>query len=310
MIYYDVTDLVRHAQHSRKVTGVQRVVLEGMRGLGDFVTPVFLSPMTGKWYRLEGFHTSGLEDLSPFAFLWERADLIAYPTRDNVQRYLPRALPGRPKYLGRLHKMLVKLPFLRRRLNKYTARFTDPAVFASPPGPNIRPMPDMYAGDQFVCFGTPWNAQREYDLLFARMDSGVTKTFLVHDLIPLNSAYVPDFLRDLFRVFIPFVLRNSDRIIVGSSSIASDLREYARLHGFPDPVIHKINLAHHLPPPNSPINGDASLRIRKLFIEKYVLCVGSIESRKNHINLLAMWSKFVRSPDYGGEKLVIAGAWA
>lgn len=309
MIYYDVTDLVRHAEHSTKVTGVQRVVLEGMRGLGDQVVPVFLSPMSGRWYTLPNFDASGIDDLEPFLLLWDRADLIAYPTKQSTRRYLNRALPSKSRWAGRVHKGLLRVRFWRRRLNQYTARFANPALYAAPGGPVIQLMPHLTPDDQFVLFGTPWNAQADYDRLFATMDPGVDKVFMVYDLIPLNSPFVPDNLRDLFRTFIPFVIKNASRIIVASDSIASDLRDYAGRHGYAVPVIHKVQLAHHLPPPPA-LAGDVSLRIRKLFVEKYALCVGSIESRKNHLNLLVMWSKFFHSSGYGGEKLVIAGGWA
>ena len=128
MIYYDVTDLARHAQHSLHVTGIQRVVLEGMRGLGETVVPVFLSPLTGKWYRLEGFDATHVADLASFVLLWERADLLAFPTVPNVRRYLHRASEGKPKRFGRVHRQLVKLPVMRRRLNRLTARFACPAA--------------------------------------------------------------------------------------------------------------------------------------------------------------------------------------
>lgn len=308
MIYYDVTDLVRHAQHSLKVTGIQRVVLEGMRGLGAQVEPVFLSPLTGKWYTLLNFDVTGMEDLAHFTHLWERADLVAYPTRSNVRSYLARAGNGRQRRLGWLHRQLVKLPFLRRELNRRTACFSDPAAFANRGWPNIRPMPSLQQGDKLVLFGTPWNAQADYEILLSEIGDEAEKIFLVYDLIPLNSPYVPDELRESFRAFIPFVLRHASSVIVNSDSAGQDLRAFALASGYPVPTIRKINLAHHLPP--AVLQGDDTLRVRKLFSEKYVLCVGSIESRKNHLNLLTTWSRFVRSSAYGGEKLVIAGVWA
>ena len=309
MIYYDVTDLVRHALHSSKVTGIQRVLLEGMRGLGSAGVPIFVSPATGKWYLLNDFNAVQMQDLSAFRHLWERADLVAYPTRRNVGVYLKRRLGhGRDAFIGRLHRGLVRLPFARRKLNRFTARFTDPGVFHGEGWPNIRPLPILGPGDKLVLFGTPWNALAAYEELLASMPAEVEKVFLVYDLIPLNSPYVPDELRESFRIFIPFVLRHATSVVVNSDSARHDLSVFAAAHHQPLPLIRKINLAHQFPPA-PPHHAVSSLRVRKLFAEKYVLCVGSIESRKNHLNLLAVWSKFVRSADYQGEKLVIAGAW-
>ena len=279
-----------------------------MRGLGAQVVPVFLSPLTNKWYILEGFDATTINDLSPFVLLRERADLLAYPTVPNVRRYLFEAMRGKPTRFGRLHRQLVKIPFLRRRLNNYTARFACPIVFAKPNGPSIRLKPALDPGDQLVLFGTPWNAQASYENFLAAVKPGVEKIFLVYDLIPLNSPFVPDDLQRMFYSFIPMVLRHATSIIVNSDSAASDLRLFANTHGFQVPAIRKINLAHHLPP--AALSDYTSLRVRKLSIEKFTLCVGSIESRKNHLNLLVVWSRFVHSESYGGEKLVIAGSWA
>ena len=279
-----------------------------MRGLADEVVPIFLSPLTGKWYRLDGFDPADVRDLAAFVLLWERADLLAYPTVPNVRRYLQRASEGKPRRFGRVHRRLVKVPLLRRRLNQLTARFACPAVFAHRHGPNIRLMPTLVEGDQLVLFGTPWNAEAEYSTLLTSLDPKVDKTFLIYDLIPVYSAFVPDDLQGKFRTFIPLALRHANKIIVTSDSVRVDLQRFAATHGASLPKIRKIHLAHHLPPAEP--SEHTSLRVRKLQIERFALCVGSIESRKNHHNLLIVWSRFVRSSSYGGEKLVIAGVWS
>ena len=47
MIFYDITDLINHARQTHKVSGIQRVVLEGLKGSLENVKPFFISPMSG-----------------------------------------------------------------------------------------------------------------------------------------------------------------------------------------------------------------------------------------------------------------------
>lgn len=128
-------------------------------------------------------------------------------------------------------------------------------------------------------------------------------------MIPVYSSFAPEPLREMFLKYIPFVLRHANNIIVNAASTKKDLERFAIEEGYILPKTIVIHLAHKLS--EFPVSSKyiLPLRSKKLAFEKYILCVGSIESRKNHINLLLMWKKFIDSEFYANEKLVIAGRW-
>jgi glycosyltransferase involved in cell wall biosynthesis len=309
MLYYDVTDLVLHSVTSTKVTGIQRVILEGLRGLQGRATPFFLSPVTGQWYILNGLDVSDATDLSVFRHLWHRADLHDAAPPETFLCYARDYLAkgGRQRFAAKMYAAGQRLPFATL-VNRFVAKTVRRRLSPALPGVEIKPLPKLQSDDVIVLFGTPWHFQSQYEEFARQRPAGLETVVLIYDLIPLVSPYVPDSLREKFRRYIPFALKTATKVVVNSDNTADDVRAFARSEGMSEPEIVKVQLAHKLPPlpERAP---DKSLRVRKLLSEKFALCVGSIESRKNHLNLLVTWAKFFHSSEYQGEKLVLAGRW-
>ena len=123
--------------------------------------------------------------------------------------------------------------------------------------------------------------------------------YLIHDLIPIRH---PDHCRPhavrRHTGRVASALRHGAGIVVGSEAVARDLAAHAREARLRCPPVVVAPLAGaELPRVEpGPAAGD------------YFLCVGTIESRKNHALLLAVWERLCAA-QCDPPRLVIAGRW-
>jgi len=310
MIFYDITDLINHARQTHKVTGIQRVVLEGLKGSLNNVKPFFISPFSKNVYIVENITLEELNDLSIFEYMWIEADLINYNSIDIAKEYLKKYIKKSTKYilLKKLFLTSLSIPFIKNS-SFYIFNYAVKKKFKMKNKLKYSLVINFPENLSLEIFGGVWNFQSEYEKMLNILPKSTKKNFLVHDLIPIYSAFVPNELREMFLEYIPFVIKNANKIIVSSDSIKNDLERFAKENSYNLPNIIIVNLAHKLSEISITSEYLPPLRTKKLSVEKFILCVGSIESRKNHINLLLMWKKFINSELYNNEKLVIAGKW-
>lgn len=314
MIYYDITDIINHSKFSTKVSGIQRVVLEGLRGLDGDYTIFFMSPITGRTYKVSGLENIKINDLTPFVNLWIYADIYISKSSGNLDKYFEklRTLGRKKKAVSDSYFIFSKIPSVKKISHAAVIKYLRNRISLYP-GLSISEIENFTDGASVALFGGVWNFQDKYQTLMETKWHGVRKVFMVYDMIPIVSPYVPDELKAMFKKYIPFVLEHADKIIVNSNSCKMDLVTYCSGHGITAPDIDVVHLSHKLPLASAKVKTDPDfeypLRVRKLQNEQYAFCVGSIESRKNHVNLILTWIKFFNSPEYANQKLVIAGKW-
>lgn len=318
MIYYDITDIINHSRFSTKVSGIQRVVLEGLKGLDGENTIFFISPITGKTYEVNGLGQIDLNDLSPFINLWIYADLYISKSEGNIDKYFQkiRGLGRKKKAVSDAYFLFSKIPSVRKISHKVIIKYLKNRISLYP-GLKVTEFSNFKEEASVALFGGVWNFQSQYQELFNSKLHSLRKIFMVYDMIPIVSPYVPDELKQMFKGYIPFVLEYADKIVVNSQSCRNDLSNYCVKRGFTLPDIEVVHLSHKLPDTSkerdveikAEMDFEYPLRVRKLKNEQYAFCVGSIESRKNHVNLLLTWIKFFNSSEYANQKLVIAGKW-
>ncbi len=125
--------------------------------------------------------------------------------------------------------------------------------------------------------------------------------YLVHDLIPIlhpEHCRPRAVARHTGRV--RGALRCGSGIVVGSAAVANDLHDYADRNYLARPPVVV-----------SPLAG-ADLRGRNASDSaagNYFLCVGTIESRKNHILLVRVWERLFARMGAAAPRLVLAGRW-
>lgn len=145
---------------------------------------------------------------------------------------------------------------------------------------------------------------RLFDWLHRRPD--VLPVFLLHDLLPLDypEFWLPSEVK-LFPRRFDTAFKYGKAFIVTSESVKQRvLVELARRNLEPVPV-----LVAPLPSPLGDVDA-AGIRDPALAATSYFVTIGTIEPRKNHLLLLAIWRRLAEAAETTGElvpKLVIVG---
>jgi glycosyltransferase involved in cell wall biosynthesis len=162
-------------------------------------------------------------------------------------------------------------------------------------------------GDTLVIPGAFWIYQR-YDLLNILRHSGVRVAVFIHDLIQItNPEFVEPAATTVFRRSLVDVLCTASYVLTNSKFVAEDVRRYlATRLNFQIPVI-PITLPSELKYEKS---GTVNIfQYKELATEDYVLCVGTIEIRKNHMYLIKIWERLIREIQGIVPNLVFVGKW-
>lgn len=136
--------------------------------------------------------------------------------------------------------------------------------------------------------------------------AGMKVVPLIHDLIPVRmpEVCVPELVEE-FSMALGEAAHSFDAIIANSAHTAADIGAFMARHGYPPVPVVAVPLAHRLAeaPPAVPV---FTRQIASLRDKPFVLCVGTIEPRKNQILLLRVWESLL---EQGLEPplLIIAG---
>jgi glycosyltransferase involved in cell wall biosynthesis len=129
---------------------------------------------------------------------------------------------------------------------------------------------------------------------------GLRAVYLVHDLIPILH---PDHCRPhavkRHTGRVASALRHGAGIIVGSAAVARDLHTHAARLRLPSPSVAVAPLAGAALPRDAPPQANG----------EYFLCVGTIESRKNHDLLRKVWNQMRATAGSIPPRLIIVGQW-
>lgn len=131
--------------------------------------------------------------------------------------------------------------------------------------------------------------------------SDLKSVYLIHDLIPISHSghcRPRAVTRHLGRVVNS--LRHATGIIVNSDHTRSELIGFARSHG------------HRIPPIVSAPLGGVKLPLERPAVDledRYFLCIGTVEPRKNHKMLLSVWQRMARRYGDSIPRLILIGRW-
>ncbi len=168
----------------------------------------------------------------------------------------------------------------------------------------VSPVP----GDTLMIAGAFWIYHR-YDLLNALRQNGVRVAVFIHDLIQItNAEYVEPKAELVFRRSFVDILMVSNYILTNSNFVAQEVRNYlsSRMN-FHIPV-KAITLATELGAKHLDIRAVQEEYI-ELAKEEYVLCVSTIEIRKNHAYLIKIWERMIAEGKLTVPNLVLVGKW-
>jgi glycosyltransferase involved in cell wall biosynthesis len=273
-LVFEVSDLMTYFQTSRLPTGIQRVQMEVIRALSD--------------------DESSAPDYAIVCFVQERGFWVEVP-RSLFNRFCLAAIAGGDASAEDWNLLLESLTVIR----------TTAPLFAFPQGSIL------------LDLGTSW-WQRNYflNLRVAKAASHIRYVPFIHDLIPIiTPEHCAAELRRDFLTWIAGVFHHADHFFVNSNATRTDLQMVAKELGRSPGEIAIVTLAADF---RRPIDNHASvgavedardlLASHGLAKGNYVLCVATIESRKNHAAAFAVWLRMIKK--YGARnvpKLVCVG---
>jgi glycosyltransferase involved in cell wall biosynthesis len=161
-------------------------------------------------------------------------------------------------------------------------------------------------GDLLLSPGGSWES-RSYCAAVARLKERAALKFvpLIYDLIPYKFPhFFPHYFPPRFKDWLAQTLRLSDAIVTISENSRRDIVHFATVHGIRRPPVEVIRL------------GDtATIRARAIRPAQlpeagapYVLCVGTLEVRKNHALLYYLWRRLTSEYGPAVPRLLIAGS--
>jgi hypothetical protein len=131
----------------------------------------------------------------------------------------------------------------------------------------------------------------------------------IHDLIQVtNPEFVDPLATTVFRRSLVDVLCVSSYVLTNSKFVADDVRRYlATRMNFQLPVM-PVTLATELNYRNiEPTH--VSYEYEQFVKEDYILCVGTLEIRKNHMYLIRIWERLIEQFPGPIPNLVFVGKW-
>jgi glycosyltransferase involved in cell wall biosynthesis len=161
------------------------------------------------------------------------------------------------------------------------------------------PIIQFNLGDTYCVVGAFWEFSDNPTWLNSMRQKGVYVGVYIYDLIPITHAhYCMSALTEAFSAAFAETCRFADFTLTISDFVAKQVIDFVRIHNIqPFPVV-PVTLAKELhfdlERDTAPSTAEASMAaIEELEDRPFVLCVCTIEARKNHIYLFYIWQQMI-----------------
>lgn len=325
--YFDITDVLEYARHNTTLSGIQRVSLRIIGYLVEKYGPDRIQLIV--YHPTHRVVVTADARFFTSRYTFEREAFCEYFALDkkiDFETYLMRKYGTTARHnFHRARLQLLNTVTRGKTLKK--RRVTN--INLSSHG--LRKV-NLTADDTVIVLGATWGFEDYLAFLKAeRETNGIRLVQFVHDLIPLiTPEHVVDGVPDQFCRWLKFMAGCTDLFLVNSNCTKKDLFWFLHRIGCKDPQVKVVPLAHEFisDDPESLENHrtEAILRdethyCRKLRVRShvlnmarlpFVLCVGTIESRKNVWTLVNVWSELLSVLGDKMPRLVFAGkhGWA
>ena len=330
-LYFDITDVLEFARFNATLSGIQRVSLMTINKLlelygNDLVYLIAYHPVKKK---IEFYDASILFNINynqvNFCNIFE---LESYRNLDLAEyishKYKKKDLSKYHYYrLLILNKISRGKTFESRNIKKSNKIRTNEIK-------NLLKVEGPKAGDTIFIPGATWGFKEYIEYLNKCSKSNVEIVQFVHDLIPLIvPEHVVDDVPEQFSSWLRAMATVSNRFIVNSISTGEDLKRFLETFKFPEKSISIVPLAHEFYRDNEfneaydnrqrmheklytladnyEIEGIIHARVLSAARLPFVLCVGTIESRKNVWGLARAWLLLAEELKEDMPRLVFAG---
>jgi len=276
-LYIDLTDLIIYAANFDRISGVQRVEIELIKLIFD--------------------QNTGIEIISTFEVKAHalKKVLRKYKNEEDLFAGLNRAFahwglgPNHKKNAGPMTWLRILMRERERRLRFRRLQLNAGDTVFIPAG-----------------FGFAEAFSEFYERILKQKARLV---FLLHDVIPITQPnYTPE---GVDKFFVPTMRLPADIITTTNFNARDYKAAYQQIVQLPHlSTIPIVPLAHEFPgvPRNASAGGCRSERLEQLLGSKsFVLCVGTVEIRKNHIVLFNVWRALKNELGDKLPLLVVAG---
>ncbi len=273
-LFIDISDLLIYAISNRRITGIQRVEISFLQ------------------FMIENNFDFAL--VNSFGFDSPEVDWIIRNKIGSPDELL-RELAGQCTYLAPRKALYTLRNILGSLVERVTGHPWDSL-------PNLRP------GDTLFIPGAYWLDSHIMRFYRAAARKGIKLVVLLHDVLPITH---PDLMiKHSDRFFAP-ILRLPIHVIIGARSTQSELpRAIQIIPRAKMPIsVEVVSLAHEFPGVNRNQPPKAlSERLQSLIHGRnFVLYVGTVEVRKNHLRLIEVWNRLAKDQGDALPLLVIAG---
>lgn len=313
--YFDISDLVRFAKSNGTVSGIQRVQIRVLRHLIhqqklDEVICIF---SLGRYRSIRACYGRDLlGEVGYEAEVLLRKLNIENPHAAFTNRELKNYLSRFPKKSFRricLKSFIILMSLISPRRARFWMGL--PAKQNQKEVSSIKTwcIKTISKDDQIVLIGTNWNINSIDRLARKHYQQGGCVVQVIYDLIPYR--YPEYCIESVAKKFTQFLERSRTYVahyICISESTKRDLENFLHAHDCHIkvsvcPLAHEFEgfgreTAESLP------SKDDMLRLTG---HRFVLCVGTIEVRKNGVSLLKVWKNFLKNGEKDLPRLVFAG---
>ncbi|RZI85091.1 MAG: glycosyltransferase family 1 protein [Rubrivivax sp.] len=316
--YFDLTDVVQFADKNYRVTGIQRVQLRIIAEIAarfgtDQVKGIAYFDASRGWQQIDlSFMASNVEfDATRFLMQVGKLKPSRFPSRSQVRHHLARYADR--KWLRGLHKagIYLQAALWPQRLKRvYGFRIYDAA---SETAASCSEMRELHATDVLALLGANWDLHTTTELAIQHASRGGRVVQMIHDLIPYTHPELQT--QEVVTAFNRWLEKTPQYV---ESYLCTSHFTSEALHGFLSKHSSTARvlispLAHEFAgyPRNHQPGAAEQDFVERRISAPFVLCVGSIEIRKNCSRLLKAWQSIRNNPQLSTLRLVFAGkiAW-
>jgi glycosyltransferase involved in cell wall biosynthesis len=318
-LYFDITDLLKHARKNGTVSGIQRVQIRVLQHLAAQTQPqeILCAYHIGRFRRVRICRAQDLfiDKIYNAKQMLVRLGLENPNTAFTTQELYDDLANYKNKSLKRALRK-VKLLILGKLRPDCARSQMNLGPLSEQNNSQLKtietwPHKKIQKNDHVVMIGTNWNISAVETLAKKHFRRGGKVSQVIYDLIPYRY---PEFcIESLAKKFSTFLDRSPSFVsqyICISEATRIDLQKYLTETGNDKPTI-SWPLAHEFEGygRNEISSQSSDSPIFKKISKPFVLCVGTIEVRKNGAMLLAVWQQLQRELGDKTPQLVFAGKY-
>ena len=281
-----VIDITQLANWEGKLTGIPRVMNElGERFNKDESSIFVVWDREGQFFKIIDFES----------------------TIKNRHKQINKIEPT-PAYhhTNMMYESLKAIKARSRIINKYSTplirAYRSKHVSVSINMNNYNPLPK----DRMLVMWGDWHDENYIQQLLNIKKQGVCLIHIVHDMLPVITPQFSGHSTDSLTLYANKIYPECDLILANSKNTSRDLSMWLSQKGYKPPKISVIRLGDNFQSTKNFSSQKPKLYSPNLLKNGYILCVGTIEIRKNHMLLYYVY-KLASAQKIKLPKLVIVG---